>query len=121
MHPISSAQRSTIISLLHKHYSVHKIQSRTGIWKSTIGRIKKEVDTDKENSKGGCPFKLSPYDKQSILHQITTAKLDNAVQAAHFINTILSNPVSAQTVRNVLKENGFSSVIKKCPLLKKCY
>ena len=120
MHLISSAQRSTIISLLHEHYSIHEIQSRTGIGRSTIGRIKKEVDTNKENNKGGCPSKLSPHDKQSILHQITTEKLDNAVQAAHFINGILPNPVSAQTVRNVLKENGFSYVIKKkCPLLKR--
>jgi transposase len=120
MHPISSAQHSTIISLLHKHYSVCEIQSRTGIGKSTIGRVKKGVDTDKENNKGGRPSMLSPCDKQSILCQITTAKLNNAVQATHFINTILPNPVSAQTVRNVLKQNGFSSVIKKkCPLLKK--
>ena len=120
MCPIPSAQCTTIISLLHKHYSVCEIQSRTGVGKSTIGRIKKEVDTDKENNKGGCPPKLSPYDKQSIICQITTGKLDNAVQAAHFINSILPNPVSAQTVRNVLKENGFSSVIKKkCPLLKR--
>ena len=120
MHPISSTQRSTIISLLHEHYSVREIQSRTGIGKSTIGRIKKEVDTNKENNKGGRPSKLSSHDKQSIVHQITTGKLDNAVQATHFINSILPNPVSAQMVRNVLKEKGFSSVIKKkCPLLKR--
>ena len=117
MHPISSAQHSTIISLLHEHYSVHEIQSKTGIGKSTIGRIKKQVDTNKENNKGGWPSKLSPYDKQSILCQITTGKLDNGVQVANFINSILPNPVSAQTVRNVLKENGFSSVIKKKHLL----
>ena len=120
MHLIPSAQHSTIISLLHEHYSVCEIQSKTGIGKSTIGRIKKQVDTNKENNKGGWPSKLSPYDKWSILHQITTGKLDNAVQVANFINSILPNPVLAQTVRNVLKENGFSSVIKKKhPLLKR--
>ena len=53
MYPIPSAQHSTIISLLYKHYSVHEIQSKTGIEKSTIGRIKKQVDTNKENNKGG--------------------------------------------------------------------
>ena len=75
---------------------------------------------DKENSKGGHPSKLSPQDKQSIIRQITTEKLDNAVQAAHFINSILPSPVSPQTVRNLLKENNFCSVVKKkCPLLKK--
>ena len=120
MRPIPSAQRSTIISLLHEHYSVHEIQLKTGIGKSTIGRIKKELDMDKENSKGGRPSKLSPQDKQSIICQITTGKLDNAVQAAHFINSILPSPVSPQTVRNLLKENNFHSVVKKkCPLLKK--
>ena len=75
---------------------------------------------DKENSKGGCPSKLSPYDKQPIICQITTEKLDNAVQAAHFINSILPSPVSPQIVRNLLKKNNFCSVVKKkCPLLKK--
>ena len=117
---IPSAQRSTIISLLHEHYSVCEIQFKTDIGKSTIGRIKKEVDMDKENSNGGRPSKLSPCDKQSVIHQITTGKLDNAVQAAHFINSILPSPISPQTVRNLLKKNNFHSVVKKkCPLLKK--
>ena len=75
---------------------------------------------DKENSKGGHPSKLLPQDKQSIIHQITTGKLNNAVQAAHFINSILPSPVSPQTVRNLLKEKNVHSVVKrKCPLLKK--
>jgi hypothetical protein len=75
---------------------------------------------DKENNKGGRPSKLSHRDKQSIIRQISSGKLDNAVQATHFTNNILSNPVTPQTVRNTLKENNFHSVIKKkCPLLKK--
>jgi hypothetical protein len=53
------------------------------------------------------------------MRQITTGKLDNAVQATKFINNIISNPVHPQTVRNVLKEHHFKSVVKKkCPLLK---
>ena len=120
MQPTSSTQCSQVISLLHDGYSLHQIQSKTGLEKSTIGRIKKEIDGDKENSKGGRPSKLSYHDKQSIFRQITTGKLDNAVQATHFINNILPNPVTPQTVRNALKENNFRSVIKKkCPLLKK--
>ena len=79
MRSIPSAQRSTIISLLHEHYSVCEIAFKTGIGKPTISRIKQEVDMDKENSKGGRPSKLSPHDKQSIICQITTGKLDNAV------------------------------------------
>jgi hypothetical protein len=76
------------------------------------------MDWDKKNSKEGCSFKLCPHNKQLIICQITTEKLNNAVQAANFINDILPNPVIPQTVRNVLKENNYHSVInKRCPLL----
>ena len=102
MKSTSSAQHSTVISLLQEEYSVHQIQSKTGLGRSTIGRIKQKVDLGKKNSKGGRPSKLSSHDKQSIIHQITTGKLDNAVQATHYINNILSSPVTPQTVRNAL-------------------
>ena len=68
-----------VISLLKEGYSVHQIESETGLGRSTIGRIKKKTDLDKENSKGGHPSKLSSPDTQSIIRQITTGKLDNAV------------------------------------------
>ena len=122
MKPTTFQQHFTVTSLLQEGYSCHQIQSKTGVGKSTIGRIKKEMDGDKENSKGGCPSKLSPSDKRSITRQITTGKLDNAVQATHFINNILSNPVTPQTVRNALKEDNFHSIVKqKRPLLKKVH
>jgi len=71
------------------------------------------VDGNKENNPGGCPYKLSACDKQSILHQIRSGKLENAVEATQFINGIISNPVTPQTVRNALKESGFYSTSKK--------
>ena len=77
------------------------------------------MEGDKENHPGGCPSKLSPHDKQSIIYQIRSGKLDNTVQATQFINSTISNSVTPQTVRNVLKEAGFTSVTKKkVPLLK---
>ena len=94
-------------------YSVHQIESKTGLGRFTVGRIEKKKDLDKENSKGGCPSKLSSHNKQSIIHKITTGKLDNAVQAAHFINDILPSPVTPQRVRNALKERNFCSVVKQ--------
>jgi len=121
MKPTSSYQCSNVTILLQEGYSLCQIQSRTGLGKSTIGRIKKEVDGNKENSKGGCPSKLSPIDKHSIICHIASGRLDNAVEATHFINNILPSPVTAQTVSNSLKENGFCSVVKKCPLLKKAH
>jgi hypothetical protein len=70
------------------------------------------VEVDKENNPGGRPPKLSSCDKTSIICQITTGKLDNAVQAAQFINPTLSSPVTPQTIRNMLKQNNFHSVTK---------
>ena len=90
-----------------------------GLGKGTIGRINREVEGDKENHPGSHPSKLSHCDKQSIIHQIRCGKLDNAVQATQFINSTISNSVTPQTVRNVLKEAGFRSVTKKkVPMLK---
>ena len=111
--PTSAIQHSTVISLLKEEYSVCQIESKTGLGRSTVGRVKKETDLDKENSKGGCPSKLSSHNTQSIICQITTGRLDNAVQAVHFINYILPSPVTPQTVRNALKERNFCSVVKQ--------
>ena len=96
-----------------------QIESKTGSGKSTIGRIKKEINSDKENNKGGHPSKLTAKDKQAIICQITTGKLDNAIQATYYINNVIISPVCPQTVRNALKENNLCSVVKlKHPLLK---
>ena len=113
MKPTSATQHSTVISLLKEEYCVHQIESKTGLGRFTVGRTKKKTDLDKENSKGGHPSKLSSCDAQSIICQITTRKLNNAVQAAHFVNGILPSPVIPQTVRNVPKEMNFCSVVKQ--------
>jgi hypothetical protein len=87
-----------------------------------VGRIKKEVDTDKENNLGGRPSKLSAREKTSIIRQIQLGKLDTAVQATHFINSTLLHPVHPQTVRWALQESGFRSATKKkVPMLKKVH
>src|SRR5882757_3330283 len=122
MKATSAANHAFIISLLNQGYSVRDIEKRTGLGKSTVGRIRKEVDIDKENNLGGHPSKLSTRDKTSIIRQITLGKLDTAVQATHFINSTLSHPVDPQTVRRVLKESAFQSATKKkVPMLKKTH
>ena len=122
MKSISAAQHSSVVSLLNEGYSHHQIQSKTGIGKGTVGRISKEVDGNKENFSGSQSSKLSACDKQTIIYQISSGKLDNAVQATQFINSIVPNPVTPQTVRNALKEGGcYSATKKKVPMLKKSH
>jgi hypothetical protein len=81
MKSISAAKHSSVVSLLNEGYSHRQVQARTGLGKGTIGRISQEVVGDKENPPGGHPSKLSPRDKQSIIRQISSGRLDNAVQA----------------------------------------
>src|ERR1700720_411598 len=108
--------------LLNEGYSQCQIKDKTGLGKGTISRISKEVYGNKENNPGGRPSKLSARDKQSIVRQIKSGKLENAVEATQFINGIISNPVTPQTVRNALKESGFySATKKKTPLLKRAH
>ena len=122
MKAIFSAQHNSVVSLLNEGYSQHQIKGKTGLGKGTIRRISKEVDGNKENNPGGHRSKLSAHDKQSIAHQIKSGKLENAVEATQFINGIIPNHVTPQTVRNALKESGFYSASKKkTPLLKQAH
>ena len=88
---------------LKEGYSLCQIQSKTGLWKSTIGIINKEANEDKGKSKKEFLSKLSLGDKSPIIYQTTNWRLDNAVEAAHFIRNTSPDPVTLQTVRNALK------------------
>ena len=119
MKSISVARQQNVISLLLSGHSIRKVASITGLGKSTVGEISQKLEMDKENHPGGHPSKLSPTDQRRIINQITTGKIDNAVQATDFINSIIPTPVSTQTVRNCLKNHNMKAVVKaKKPLLK---
>ena len=119
MRPTSAAKCSSVLSLLEKGYSYCQIHNKTSISLGTISKIGKEVYANIENNPGGCSSKLSIHDKQSIIWQINSGRLDNAVQATNFINSPFTHPVHPQPVRNALKEAGFHSATKRqVPMLK---
>ena len=107
MKPTLSTKNFIIISLLKEGHSLHQIQSKTGLWKSTIGKIDKETNGDKGKSRKESISKLSLGDKSPIIHQTTNWRLDNAVEAAHFIRNTSADPITLQTVRNALKQTTF--------------
>ena len=78
-----------------------------------MARVLQEIHLEKENHLGGHPFKLSPTNKHTIVQQILTGRANNAVQAIHFINSIILTPICSQTVRNTLKEASLKAVVKK--------
>ena len=78
-----------------------------------MARVLQEIHLEKENHLGGHPFKLSPTNKRTIVQQILTGRANNAVQAIHFINSIIPTPICSQTVRNTLKEAFLKAIVKK--------
>ena len=119
MKPISTDQYNSVVSHLAKGLSVRDIAKITGVGKTTVGRIKKEVEPNKENITPGRPSLLTPRDKRDLVLQIESGKMDTAVQATKYINSVISSPVSVQTVRNALKQEDMRAVVKsKRPLLK---
>ena len=87
-----------------------------------MGRIAKEVENNKENNTDDQPSKLFIRDKTAIIQEIHSVRVDNAVQATQFMNSTISQSVTPQTGRNVLKQSGFYSATKKrVPMLKKTH
>ena len=113
MKHLSAAQRGNIISLASLDLSCRKIASQTRLGKSTVARVLQEIHPEKKNHLGGRPSKLSPTNKRAVVQQILTGRANNAVQATHFINSIIPTPTCPQTVRNTLKEASLKAVVKK--------
>jgi transposase len=113
MHPTSSAQKENILSLASNGFSNRHIASKLGLGRSTVARTLQTLLPNHHTPLTGRPSKLSSTDQHAIILQITTGKASNAVQAMKHINTIISDPVSSQTVRRVLKKHSFKAVVKK--------
>jgi hypothetical protein len=118
MRPLTSTQKDNVLSLLNTNASTRKIAAQTGVSKSKVATIAKEAYPDKENLPAGCPKKLSPTDEHTVIKQITTGKAESATQVARNVNPILSQPVTAQTIRNTLdRATAKTSKQKKKPKL----
>ena len=113
MHPTSSAQKENILSLASHGHSTCHIASKLGVSQPTVFRVLQKLLSNQQTPSAGCPCKLSSTAKCSIITQITTGKAANAVQVTNNINTTISNSVSSETVRRVLKKHSFKAVMKK--------
>jgi transposase len=113
-----SLQDNITCVLLHSQKSYGQIASELGCSKTSISRLAKKVNHDKENLKGGMPKKLTTADERAIISQINIGKAENAGEVAKNLNNIINNLVSIQTIQNVLKKcNRKTMVKKKKPLL----
>ena len=112
MKPTSSTKSFIIISLLKEGYSLYQIQSKTCLWRSTIRMIDKKVNGDKGKSQKESISKLSLGDKSPIIHQTTNWRLDNAVEATHFIKKYFSWSHHTSKSQKCAQTNNFHNVIR---------
>ena len=94
MRPIPTEKHQAVLSLLLEGLSCRKIAKKVGDGKTTVERIRSEIEPNKENIKTGRPSKLSDWDRRRLVHEIESGKVDNAVQATKLINSVLSTTVS---------------------------
>ena len=106
MHSISSAQKENIIALASNGQSTREIASSLGVSQPTVVRALQNLLPNHQSPHSSCPSKLSATSEHAIITQITTGKVANAVQATKHINSIIPNPVSSQTVCQVLKPHS---------------
>ena len=114
MHPIPQADYDIIShALLNSTKSISVIAQESGHSRSTVYRIAAVVAPNMGKLKVVRQRKLTDRERGAILKCVATGRAANATQAAHRINTALANPVSIQTMRNVLKEEDYVAVVKK--------
>ncbi|KAG6326538.1 hypothetical protein ID866_12551 [Astraeus odoratus] len=119
MRSISSSQKENILSMASNGLLTHHIALNLGLGKSTVSRVLQDLLPDHPIPSADHPTMLSSTNQHCILLQIASGKVSNAVQAITHINSIISNAVSSQTVKNLLKQHSFKAVTKKKkPLLK---
>src|SRR5882762_4758764 len=117
MHPISSAHKANIISLLTAGHSAHEVSSIMGIHTSTISRLRRKHYPYLPTSAGGDPTKLSDRTVQHAIRLITSGKVETAIEATRALQDTVNQPVSPETMRRHLKKVGMKAVVKKKPLL----
>jgi len=113
MRTLSQASQKHILSLLDAGHSASYIASSTGHGIGTISRLRSKYRSHLSKSLGGRPTKLSSANIRHAQRLISSGKADTAVDVAKALRTVTNQSLSAQTIRNGLKDIGMKAVVKK--------
>lgn len=112
MKPITWDKRLRAIKYLSDGLSNLKIAAIIGVDSKTVDKMAREVFPDKVKSKGGQPKELTEREKLFCVRKLTIDKQENAVDVQKWLKNELNVNVSAQTVRNCLKNVGIQPIVK---------
>ena len=120
MKSISNELTQKILSLLSSGITTRECAEKTGVGKSTVGRVRAKNRDQAGSPSVGRRSIVSSREQRSIIRSVTSGGCDTAVDMAKRITETSGKKISAQTVRNILKQNGLvARVKKKRPLLSK--
>jgi transposase len=113
MRPISAATRAKALNLLRDGASTRKVASECGISKSSVQILRAELPSNLPVNTGGRPAKLSPRNKRTCVHAITSGSLKTGIAVAKMLESDHGIKVCDRTVRNCLQEAGLAAVEKE--------
>lgn len=122
MRSLSIDTQRTIISMLENGDSCHQIAARLGVGHSTVAELCSQITGSLTKNPGGCPVKLSLYDRHKLVRLVTTGKANTAIQLCCEFQNITNTTISTQTICNALKKEDLVARAKvKKPLLSRCH
>ena len=107
-----------ITQQLNQGKSLRNIAKAIGISKTTIGKVRTNLNPNIPKSKGGAPSKLSPRERRKVTKLIQEKGIKSAVEVTQLVNQDRNDKISSATIRRALHKENFSVYKKvKKPLL----
>lgn len=120
MKSLSKDIRDNITARIIAGESCRKISRNLGVGLGTVARMRQEVNGNIPKPQIGRPIIVSKQDKRILKREILSGRIDNAVQGQQYLKNHFDITISAQTVRNILQEEGLKACVKvKKPLMSK--
>ncbi|KAI0998392.1 hypothetical protein K3495_g9801 [Podosphaera aphanis] len=113
MKKISPDQITSIAKLVQEGKSTNEISAILGLSHATVVKYRKMMVKEAPKLKNGRPQRLSARDKREIARLMVNGSTKTAVGASKLVNSEREDNVSAQTVRQALREQGLKAIKKK--------
>lgn len=92
--------------------SSRSIAQALNVSKSSVNNFRNISQNPTPKSKGGAPSKLTPREKREIVKLVIIGEAKTAVDATKIVNKSRDKPISAHTIRRVLKEANLKATKK---------
>ncbi|KAG2192552.1 hypothetical protein INT47_012776 [Mucor saturninus] len=109
---LSQDKRNNVKSLILKGQSTENIVKTTGVSKSTINRMKNQINPGYNRPKGGRPAILPETTKQIIRFKLRCGYLKVATDTQKYLNG-LGYSISYTSTNRIIKKLGFKCKLKK--------